>query len=187
MNIFIDQGHNPQNPNAGAEYGGVREQDINYTVGVLVADILRTVPGIHVHLSRNTPYEQLGTSNATSLAARVNAANSWPADYFLSLHCNISVNYPEASGSEAYTYYTAGPAYDLGLYILDGLNKQTVLPNRGVIQNTGLYVLRRTTLPAVLVEMGFLSNAVDRHLLVERPDLFAQGIADGTLEYLRMK
>ena len=42
-------------------------------------------------------------------------------------------------------------------------------------------------MPAVLVEMGFLSNATDRHLLTERPDLFAQGIADGTLEYLRMK
>ena len=70
MNIFIDQGHNPQNPNAGAEYGGVREQDVNYTVGVLLADILRTVPGIEVRLSRNTPYEQLGTSNATSLAGR---------------------------------------------------------------------------------------------------------------------
>lgn len=96
MNIFIDQGHNPQNPNAGAEYGGVREQDVNYTVGVLLADILRTVPGIEVRLSRNTPYEQLGTSNATSLAARVNAANAWPADYFISLHCNISVNYPQA-------------------------------------------------------------------------------------------
>ena len=160
MNIFIDQGHNPQNPNAGAEYGGVREQDVNYTVGVLLADILRTVPGIEVRLSRNTPYEQLGTS---------------------------SVNYPQASGSEAYTYYTTGPAHDLAVYILDGLNKQTGLPNRGVIQNTSLYVLRRTTMPAVLVEMGFLSNATDRHLLTERPDLFAQGIADGTLEYLRMK
>lgn len=128
MNIFIDQGHNPQNPNAGAEYGGVREQDVNYTVGVLLADILRTVPGIEVRLSRNTPYEQLGTSNATSLAARVNAANAWPADYFISLHCNISVNYPQASGSEAYTYYTTGPAHDLAVYILDGLNKQTACP-----------------------------------------------------------
>ena len=187
MNIFIDQGHNPQNPNAGAEYGGVREQDVNYTVGVLLADILRTVPGIEVRLSSKTPYEQLGTSNATSLAARVNAANAWPADYFISLHCNISVNYPQASGSEAYTYYTTGPAHDLAVYILDGLNKKTGLPNRGVIQNTSLYVLRRTTMPAVLVEMGFLSNATDRHLLTERPDLFAQGVADGTLEYLRMK
>lgn len=98
--IFIDQGHNPQNPNAGAEANGVREQDVTYEVGIRLAELLRENPNFEVRLSRNSPTEQLGTSNATSLAARVNAANSWGADYFISLHCNAST-VTTASGSEA--------------------------------------------------------------------------------------
>ena len=73
--IYIDQGHNPVNPNAGAEAFGLREQDIVYTIGILLADLLRSA-GYEVRLSRPTPETQLGTSNATSLARRVNDANS---------------------------------------------------------------------------------------------------------------
>ena len=113
MKIFIDQGHNPQNPNAGAEANGIREQDVNYIVGVELAALLRTNPFFEVMLSRNSPTEQLGTSNATSLAARVNSANSWGADYFISLHCNTSVN-TSASGSEVYVYSETSPAFPLG-------------------------------------------------------------------------
>lgn len=63
--IFIDQGHNPQNPNAGAEANGVREQDVTYEVGIRLAELLRENPNFEVRLSRNSPTEQLGTSNAT--------------------------------------------------------------------------------------------------------------------------
>ena len=101
IKIFVDQGHNPQNPNAGAEVKGVREQDINYEVGVRLAALLRADPDFDVRLSRDTPEEQLGTSNATSLQARVYEANTWGADYFVSLHCNTSTN-TSASGSDAY-------------------------------------------------------------------------------------
>jgi N-acetylmuramoyl-L-alanine amidase len=82
--IFIDQGHNPQGVNAGAEGLGLREQDITYDVGIYLRDILNEDPRFEARVSRPTPETVLGTSNATSLAARVNAANDWPADYFLS-------------------------------------------------------------------------------------------------------
>ena len=52
IKIFVDQGHNPQNPNAGAEVNGVREQDINYEVGVRLAALLRADPDFDVRLSR---------------------------------------------------------------------------------------------------------------------------------------
>ena len=87
--IYIDQGHNPTNPNAGAEGNGYREQDLVQVIGVLTADALRA-EGFDVRLSRPTPETQLVTSNATSLAARGNDANSWGADLFLSLHANAS-------------------------------------------------------------------------------------------------
>ena len=100
--IYIDQGHNPVNPNSGAEGNGYREQDLVFEIGVRTAEILRAA-GQDVRLSRPTPETQLGTSNASSLAARVNDANAWGADYFISLHANAS-EIPTASGSEAYVY-----------------------------------------------------------------------------------
>ena len=182
MKIFIDQGHNPQNPNAGAEGNGLREQDITYEVGVMLAELLRENGNFQVMLSRNSPTEQLGTSNATSLAARVNAANAWGAQYFISLHCNASTN-TSASGSECYVYAENTPAYWLGEQILVGLNAATGLRTRGMFIRPSLYVLRRTNMPAVLVEMGYISNPGDAELMGSRPDLFARGIYNGMLTY----
>lgn len=182
IKIFIDQGHNPVNPNAGAEAGGVREQDINFQVGVRLAALLNNNPNFEARLSRPTPETQLGTSTTTSLQARVNAANSWPADFFISLHCNIS-EITTASGSEAYVYSSSSPGYAMGTRILEGIHYMTGLPNRGVIATTRLYVLRATAMPAVLVEMGFMSNPVDLNLLVNDPQSFARGIYNGILAY----
>ena len=185
MKIFIDQGHNPQNPNAGAEGHGLREQDITYAVGVELAALLRSNPFFEVRLSRNSPTEQLGTSNATSLAARVNAANSWGADYFISLHCNASTN-ASVSGSEVYVYSRTSPAYPLGEDILVGLNNATGLPNRGMQINPSLYVLRRTSMPALLVEMGYITNATDARLMGSDPQSFARGIYNGMLDFFNL-
>lgn len=180
--IYIDQGHNPQNPNAGAEANGYREQDLVYTIGRELSAILQA-EGYETRLSRPTPETQLGTSNATSLAARVNEANSWGADYFISLHANAS-QLAGASGSEALVYNLNSVAADLGASILRGLAETTGLPNRGVTQRTNLYVLRRTRMPAVLVELGFITNAGDAALMANSPQLFALGVANGITAYL---
>lgn len=182
IKIFVDQGHNPQNPNAGAEAGGVREQDITYDVGIRLAALLESDPNFEVRLSRNYPEQQLGTSNATSLQTRVYEANTWGADFFISLHCNSSTN-TAASGSEAYVYSESTPAYQMGQRILEGLNDITGLPNRGVFVRPGLYVLRATDMPSVLVEMGYITNPGDRYLLVNDPESFARGIYRGIRLY----
>ena len=98
IKIYIDQGHNPVNPNAGAEGNGLREQDLVYTIGQELAARLRADPDFEVRLSRPTRDTLLGTTNATSLAARVNEANRWGADYFISLHTNAASS-PSAGGS----------------------------------------------------------------------------------------
>ena len=67
--------------------------------------------------------------------------------------------------------------------ILEGLNETTGLRNRGMQVRTGLYVLRKTAMPAVLVELGFITNAEDARLMSTRPDLFAEGIYRGILAY----
>ena len=68
IKIYIDQGHNPVNPNAGSEGNGLREQDIVYRIGQLLAERLRADGRFAVRLSRPTASTQLGTSNATRLA-----------------------------------------------------------------------------------------------------------------------
>ena len=68
--IYIDQGHNPENPNAGAEGNGLREQDIVYRIGQSLAAFLRADDRFAVRLSRPTPETQLGTSNAAIAAGK---------------------------------------------------------------------------------------------------------------------
>ena len=182
IKFYIDQGHNPENPNAGAEGNGLREQDITYRVGKALGDLLRADGRFEVRESRPTPTTSLGTTNTTSLQARVRDANAWGADYFLSLHTNSAAS-PAATGSEAFSYASGTRAYRLGSDILTGLTNATGLRNRGMKVRPGLYVLRRTSMPAVLLELGFISNPGDAALMNENPELFARGIYNGILTY----
>lgn len=182
IKIYIDQGHNPQNPNAGAEGSGLREQDIVFRVGIELAALLRANGNFEVKLSRPDADTQIGTSNSTSLRLRVSDANAWGADYFISIHTNAS-SIPSATGSEAFAYSRPSAAFSLGEDILENLSETTGLRNRGMQVRTNLYVLRKTAMPAVLVELGFITNPSDAALMNNRPDLFAQGIYQGIVEY----
>ena len=133
IRIFIDQGHNPSGPNAGAEGNGLREQDVTYNVGIYLAELLNDDPRFTARTSRTTPTESLGTSNAGSLQQRVSMANSWPADYFVSIHCNSNTN-PAINGSEVYVYQTYTQAYWLAQHILNSLVAQAGTRDNGVRQ-----------------------------------------------------
>lgn len=186
IKIYIDQGHNPQNPNAGAEGNGLREQDITYKIGVELANLINANPNLEARLSRPTAQTQLGTSNASSLAARVNDANSWGANYFISLHTNASTM-PSASGVEGYVYALDTSAAELSEDIVENLTEATGLRNRGIFARPSLYVLRKTAMPATLIELGYITNAGDAALMNENPQLFARGIYNGILEYLNLR
>lgn len=182
IKIFIDQGHNPMNPNAGAEGNGYREQDLMYPIGKALEAKLNANPNFEARTSRNSPDEILGTSTATSLAARVNAANEWGADYFISLHANAS-DITSASGSEAFVFRLDTPAEAFAENVLIGLSEATGLQNRGVFARPTLYVLRKTQMPATLLEIGFITNPADARLMAENPNLIAEGIYNGILRY----
>ena len=186
IKIFIDQGHNPEGVNAGAEGFGYREQDINYAVGTRLAQLLREDGRFEVRTSRNSPTDTLGTSNATSLAARVNAANDWGADYFISIHANASTN-PAANGTEVYVYREGSVAAALAREVLEGIVNRMGTKDNGVRVNPSLYVLRRTRMPAILVELGYITNAEDVQKMTEDPRGFAQGIYTGILNYLDLE
>ena len=182
IKVYIDQGHNPSSPNTGAEWYGIREQDVTYRVGVELARLLDADPAFTTRLSRPTPDTVLGTSNATSLSARTREANAWGADLFLSIHTNASLD-TSANGSEALVYEIPSTAAQIGRQLLASLTALTGLRNRGVIARPGLYVLRRTEMPAVLFELGFLSNPREAALLNGSPELFAEGLYNGLRAY----
>ena len=183
IKIYIDQGHNPNPPNSGAEGNGLREQDITYEVGIRLKRLLDQNGSFETRLSRPTSTTQLGSSNASSLRVRVDEANSWGADYFVSIHTNASVQ-ASANGTEVLVYVSPSRAADLARDVLREVTEITGLRSRGVKERPGLYVLRKTNMPAILVELGFITNPSDAALMESSPSLFARGIYQVILDYL---
>lgn len=208
IKIYIDQGHNPEGINAGAEGFGIREQDVTYQVGRFLYDILSEddrfeanaylsmsgyVPVIlseddrfEARLSRPTPQTTLGYSNTSSLRERVTQANNWPADYFISIHANASEN-PDINGTEAYVSSTDSAAWYLAQNIVTEIVRRTSTKYNGVFSRPSLYVLKNTKMPAVLVELGYITNYEDNQRMINEPYQFAYGIYVGLLNYLGLK
>ena len=169
--IYINPGHSDQDPGA---VGFETERRLNVAVARYMAEYL---PADYVCETRMSPGTML------TLAEVCSDANSWGADLFLSLHTNASVN-PAANGSECLIYSNAATvAREVSEDILEQMTLITGLRNRGIVERPGLYVLRRTAMPAVVVEMGFITNPSDADLMVNSPNLFALGIYRGVLKY----
>ena len=183
IRIYIDQGHNPTSyHNSGAVGNGLYEQDLTFEIGCMLANLLEADGRFEVCLSRPTADTVLGTDNKSSLEARVKGAQDFGADYFISLHTN-SYDNESANGIEVFVAEENSISYSFGARLLQGMLDATGLRDRGMKLNPELHVLRYATMPAALLEMGFITNAEDAALLAQSPDLFAQGIYDGILTY----
>lgn len=181
IKMFIDQGHNPFGVNAGAEAFGVREQDVTYNVGIYLRDFLNADSRFEARTSRNNPDEILGYDNSSSLAARVQMANSWPADFFISVHCNANVN-PAINGTEGYIFQFNTQANWLAQHIVQAI-VDYVGTNFNGIRTANFYVLRTTNMPATLIELAYLTNYADNQKLVNNQYDFAWAMYQGILRY----
>lgn len=187
IRIYIDQGHNPTSyHNTGATGNGLYEQDVTFKIGCLLADLLRSDGRFEVCLSRPNKSVVLGTDNNSSFKARVDGAIAFNADYFISLHVN-SFTQSDANGLEVYVAEEGTESYIFGSSLLQGLADSTGLKNRGMKLNPKLYVLANATMPATLLEMGFISNSGDAALMSEHPEIFAEGIYNGILDFFGLK
>lgn len=183
IKIFIDQGHNPTGyHNAGAQGFGLFEENVTYQVGAYLANLLNGDYRFDALLSRPQSTTVLGTTNTTSLAERVRLANEWPANYFISIHANANVN-PAISGAEIYIYEYYTQAHWMAQQIMEGITDYTPLKNNGIRVNKSLYVLRKTQMPALLIETGYLSNQNDAAILRDQQWRIAYGIYRGILDY----
>ena len=183
IRIYIDQGHNPAPyHNSGAVGNGLAEHDLTFIIGCALAELLQQDGRFEICLSRPNKGVVLGTDNTTSNQARVEGATNFDADYLISLHIN-AYDGDSAHGIEVYTTGEGTESYAFGNALLDGMTEATGLRNRGMKENPELYILKNATMPAALLEMGFISNSTDAAVLAENPELFAEGIYNGLLDY----
>lgn len=177
--VFLNPGHCPDVDSGAVNYSyGVTEAAIVKEVGDMVADYLRKA-GCEVELlqSDNLAGENPNYPNVCA------SANSWPADIFVSLHCNAAT--PAARGTEVLVYSRWTQADTLASCILHQIVDNLGTLSRGVKARPNLVVLNSTHMPAVLVEMGFISNADDCRMLVEQQDALALAIARGITDYIQ--
>ena len=169
--IALDAGHGGSDP--GAVYKDRREKDDTPDLTLAVGDILKK-NGIDVYYTRTTDEYETPFKKATD-------ANNSGADLFVSIHRNSSENPNQYSGVETLVYSDTGLKAEVARNINNQL-EDAGFKNLGVDERKNLVVLKRTKMPAVLVEAGFINNDKDNYLFDEEFDSIAQAIADGILE-----
>ena len=171
--IMLDAGHGGRDP--GAVYNGRREKDDTLSLTLAIGELLQE-RGIDVLYTRTTdiyesPYQK---------ALEANAAG---ADFFLSIHRNSYPTDNTVSGVESLVYNKSGLKYTMAQNINEGLEALGFI-NLGVKERPGLVVLRRTQMPAVLVEVGFINSDTDNRLFDNNFDDIVLAIAEGILDTL---
>lgn len=182
VKIFIDAGHG--GPDPGAVGNNVIEQYVNLNVAKELASLLRK-GGYEVKEYRTTPTENVLSNKNQDLTNRAAMANQWGANYFISIHTNSSLN-PAANGFEAYVYRLGGAAEELAQSIVDSVVSKLGSKNNGVRQ-ANFAVLRRTSMPAVILELGYLSNPTEALNLYSPAwqKAVAQAIYEGIYNYVK--
>jgi len=168
--VMIDPGHGGDDP--GAEYGGVTEKDINLEIAKLLFKMFENGnSGIKAYMTRyGDDFVYRADRPAVSNAA---------ADLFISIHCD---SYPDdTSVGGTSTYYPSDAASNVGRLkaasreiagmVQDDVSAALGTRNRGIIANSELVVLKDAKIPAILVEVAFLTNDGERAMLQDGDEL----------------
>ncbi|WP_429349830.1 N-acetylmuramoyl-L-alanine amidase [Paenibacillus sp. 4624] len=174
--VVLDPGHGGKDPGASGPTKK-REKDFTLTMAMKVEDILKSIPGITVSLTRRTDV-YIGLSD------RAKVANRMKADFFVSIHANSYLS--TSHGSETF-------------YKKDNSKSAAQILNKAMVSASGLYdrgvkygnfaVVRETKMPSVLLEVGFISNPEEEKLLFDPAfqDRVALAIAKGICDYMGVK
>ena len=173
--IVIDAGHGGSDP--GAVYEGRREKDDNLSLAIAVGELLSR-QGVSVIYTRTTDVYQTPFEKAQM-------ANQADADFFISFHRNSSEEPNQYTGVETLVYDNSGIKQTMAENI-NGALSELGFRNLGVKARPGLVVLRRTKMPALLIETGFLNNEQDNTLYDEKQEEIARAIADAVLGTRRL-
>jgi N-acetylmuramoyl-L-alanine amidase len=176
--VVIDPGHGGSDPGT-TSFTNKYEKQFNLALALKVQAILLQEPEIEVVMTRETDVYP-------TRPERVKLANDLNADVFVSIHGNSVPSSPQVTGTETF-YYQRANSKELANIVHKHLIKAMGLKDRGV-KNGSLEVIRETTMPAVLLEVGFLSNKSDEEAMMSESvqTKAAQAIVDGIKEYLKL-
>jgi N-acetylmuramoyl-L-alanine amidase len=175
LRVVIDPGHGGSDPGA-VGIGGLQEKKVVLAIAEQVASYLEQ-QGVQVIMTRSDDSD-------VELEPRVQIAEQANASLFVSIHANaISLDRPEVNGIETY-YFSSGE--QLAQVIQDSIVRETNMNDKGIRQ-ARFYVLRRTSMPAVLIETGFVTGSEDAARLADEGfrNQMARAIAQGILQYVQ--
>ncbi|WP_067727579.1 N-acetylmuramoyl-L-alanine amidase [Oceanobacillus damuensis] len=173
MKLYLDPGHGGSDP--GGTGNGIYEKDIVLDIALRIRNILlNDYENVEVQMSRTS-------DSSKSLDQRTDEANSWGADYYLSIHCNAFNG--SAQGYEDYIHSSLSDSSQTAAYrdILHAeISRVNELTNRGK-KKANFHVLRETSMPALLTENGFIDNTHDANLIKQSSwrEKVAQGHVNG--------
>lgn len=187
--VVIDPGHGSLQSGGGSDPGavspsGVYERDVVTNISMAAGEALSGKGATVV-------YTRIGASTQIDLNGRAVLANNLGADAFVAIHCNSSTS-SSAAGTSTYYYTPAGTSQtqsaarkQLATLVQQELVQALGRKNLGILQ-ANFAVLRCTTVPSILVETAFLSNAQEEALL--RTAAFqkkaGEAVARGVAEFL---
>lgn len=177
--VVIDPGHGGDD--IGAQWDGRLEKDDNLRLGIAVRDALLR-QGMEPLMTRDTDL-------SIPLQERVKIANRNDADLFVSLHRNFDAgSHSAGAGVENRIYLTAQEetAGRAARLVMDEVVKAGVQTDRGVNRGNH-YVLRRTRMPSMMLELGAINNQEDNRLFDENLLNYADAVAKGVAEYFELK
>lgn len=173
IKVVIDPGHGGYD--TGASYGGFEEKNINLIISEKLKKNLES-SGIAVFLTRDD-------DSFLSLAERVEITRSVKPNVFISIHNNALVTSKGIRGVE--TYYWTPQSQKLASYVHKSVLSHINIPDH-YTRRAKFYVIRHVSVPAILAELGFLSNREDRELLINSSiqDKYANALTDAILKFL---
>lgn len=173
--VCLDAGHGGSAP--GAIYEEIKEKDLTLPITLRAAELLRE-KGYNVILTRDSDVY-------VDLYDRCDIANNAGADIFVSIHCNASSSNRSFQGTFTYSYPKSAKGEKLAGYIQDAVVDSCGSIDRGLLTNDYV-VLRETSMPAALLETGFMSCHDELVKLADPAyqEKLAQGVAKGVEGYL---
>lgn len=176
--VMLDPGHGGYDPGAIGKLG-LQEKDVNLKLALKVGKLLESW-GISVAYTRIE-------DGFVSLEDRVHRENVRKSDCFVSVHCNSFAS-ATASGTETYAATKTSAGAELATAVYGSLSKAIGRASRGV-KFQKFAVIANTNCPATLVEVAFISNAIEEALLKDESFLnkAAKGIGRGIAAYLRVE
>jgi N-acetylmuramoyl-L-alanine amidase len=171
--VVLDAGHGGSDP--GAQRGDIQEKELTLEIVEKLKQSLQK-HGVRVRLTRSD-------DTFISLEDRVKITNESRPDAFVSVHINSLETNVSTTGIE--TYFYNDTSKDLAQLIHTSLVKELAAPDRGV-RKARFYVINHTPRPAILAEVGFISNKDERDKLAsgEYQLHIAEALADGVMTYL---